>query len=177
MLTRQPIFRKKSSKKMKIELIRIYTCSTYTIGKIYINGVWQCDVVEDTDRGLDDSMSLAEIRKKKVYAQTAIPTGTYKVTMNVQSPKFSKYDFYKKLCNGYLPRILGTKGFDGCLFHCGSSAASSAGCLIVGLNKIKGKVVDSQATFTKLMKKFFLPAKMLGEDITLTITRKYKVAA
>lgn len=160
---------------MKIELVRIYNCPTYCIGKLYINGEWQCDVVEDTDRGLDDSMSETDIVKKKVYSKTAIPTGTYHVTMNVQSPKFSQYDFYKKLCKGYLPRILGTKGFDGCLIHCGSSAASTAGCLIVGLNTIKGKVTSSQATFKKLMKQFFMPAKVLGEEITLTITRKYTV--
>lgn len=160
---------------MKIELVRIFNCPTYCIGKLYINGAWVCDTVEDTDRGLDDSMTETEIRRRKVYAQTAIPIGTYKVSMSVQSPKFAKYDFYKKLCKGYLPRILGTKGFVGCLFHCGASAASSAGCVIVGLNTIKGKVTSSQATFTQLMKQHFLPAKVLGEDITLTITRKFKL--
>jgi len=160
---------------MKIELVRIYNCSTYCIGKLYVDGVWQCDTVEDTDRGLDDSMTETEIRKKKVYSKTAIPTGTYKVTMDVQSPKFSQYKFYYDLCKGYLPRLNGVPGFEGVLIHCGSSAASSAGCLIVGLNTIKGKVTSSQATYKKLMKQFFMPAKMLGEEITLTITRKYKV--
>jgi hypothetical protein len=140
-----------------------------------VNGEYVCDAIEDTDRGLDQSMSLAEIKKRKVYKLTAIPTGTYKMTMNIQSPKFSQYDYYRKYCNGYMPRVLDVPGYDGILFHRGSSAASSAGCLIVGLNKIKGKVVDSQKAWEKLMKKYFLPAKVLGEDITLTITRKYKV--
>lgn len=160
---------------MKIELVRIFTCPTYTIGQIYVNGEYCCDAIEDYDRGLDQSMPLAEIKKRKVYRITAIPTGTYEVTMNVQSPKFSKYKFYMDLCKGYLPRILNIKGFEGVLFHCGSSAASSAGCVICGYNKIKGRVVDSQKAFTKLMKKHFIPAKMLGEGITLTISRKYKV--
>lgn len=159
---------------MKIDLVRIYTCPTYTIGKVYINGTWVCDTVEDTDRGLDDSMPEAEIRKKKVKSLTAIPTGTYKVTMKVQSPKFSQYTFYKNLCKGYLPRLIDVKAFDGVLWHCGNSASASAGCIIVGLNKVKGKVLNSQTTFTKLMKQYFLPAKMLDEEITLTITRKYK---
>lgn len=160
---------------MKIDLVRIYNCPIYCIGKLYINGEWVCDTVEDTDRGLDDSMSEEQIRRLKVYSKTAIPTGTYKVTMNVQSPKFSQYAFYKSLCKGYLPRLLKTKGFEGVLIHCGSSANSSAGCLIVGLNTIKGRVTSSQATYKKLMKQYFLPAKVLGEDITITITRKYKV--
>ena len=160
---------------MKVELVRIFNCATYCISHIYVNGEYVCDAIEDTDRGLDQSMSLAEIKKRKVYSKTAIPTGTYKVTMDVQSPKFSQYEFYKKVCKGYLPRLIGVPGYEGVLMHCGSSAASSAGCLIVGLNKIKGKVVDSQATFKKLMKQHFMPAKVLGEEITLTITRKYKV--
>ena len=160
---------------MKRELVRIYNCPTYSIGKIYINGDYQCDCVEDTDRGLDQGMTVEKIRSIKVKSQTAIPTGTYKVTMNVQSPKFSQYEFYKNLCKGYLPRILNIKGFEGVLFHCGSSANSSAGCIIVGLNTIKGRVTSSQTTFKKLMKQYFMPAKVLGEEITLTITRKYKV--
>ena len=159
---------------MKIELVRIYTCPTYTIGKLYIDGVYQNDTLEDSDRGLDDSMSEEEIRRRKVYAQTAIPTGTYKITMNVRSPKFSQYPFYKKLCNGYLPRLIGTKGFEGVLLHCGSKASNSAGCILQGLNTIKGRLTDSQAVFTKLMKQHFIPAKMLGKEITITITTKYK---
>lgn len=103
---------------MKIELKRIYTCPTYTIGRIYVNGEYVCDTVEDTDRGLDQSMTIAQIRKIKVYRQTAIPTGTYKVTMNVQSPKFAQYEYYKKYCNGYLPRLLSVPGYDGILIHC-----------------------------------------------------------
>ena len=160
---------------MKVELVRIYNCPTYCIGKLYIDNVYQNDVLEDTDRGLDQSMSLAEIRKRKVYKQTAIPTGTYKITMDIQSPKFVQYAFYKKLCNGFLPRLLDVKGYDGILMHCGATAQNSAGCLLQGLNTIKGRLTDSQKVFTKLMKQHFIPAKMLDEEMLITITRKYKV--
>ena len=160
---------------MRVEIVRIYNCPTYCIGRLYVDGVYQNDVLEDTDRGLDQSMSLAEIRKRKVYKQTAIPTGAYKITMNVKSPKFSQYDFYKKLCDGYLPRLVDVKGFEGVLLHCGATAQNSAGCLLVGLNTIKGRLTDSQKTFAKLMKKHLIPAKMLDEEITITITRKYKI--
>ena len=160
---------------MKIELVRIANRPTYCIGKLYIDGVYQNDTLEDTDRGLDDSMTLAEIKRIKVYAQTAIPTGTYKVTMAIQSPKFSKYPFYKKLCDGYLPRLQKVKGYDGVLMHCGAKASNSAGCLLQGLNTIVGCLTNSQVVFTKLMKQHFLPAKMFGEDMEITITRKYKV--
>jgi hypothetical protein len=160
---------------MKVELVRIYNCPTYCISHIYVNGEYVCDAIEDTDRGLDQSMSLAEIKKRKVYKLTAIPTGTYKITMSVQSPKFSQYDYYRKYCKGYMPRVLDVPGYDGILFHRGSSAASSAGCIICGYNKVKGRVVDSQKAWEKLMKQHFMPAKVLGEDIELKVTRKYKV--
>lgn len=160
---------------MKVELIRIYTSPTYTIGKLYIDGVYQNDTLEDPDRGLDQSMSAAEIRKLKVYRRTAIPTGTYKITMSVQSPKFSKYPFYLALCKGYLPRLVGVKCYDGVLMHCGSTADNTDGCLLQGYNTIKGRLTNSQAAFTKLMKRHFLPAKMLDEDMEITISRKYKV--
>ena len=160
---------------MKIELVRIFTCPTYTIGKLYVDGEWVCDTLEDTDRGLDQSMTVEEIRKIKVYRQTAIPTGTYEITMDIPSPKFSQYPFYKKLCNGYLPRLKDVKCFTGVLLHCGAKADNSAGCLLQGLNTIKGRLTNSQAVFTKLMKRHFLPAKNTKEKMTITITRKYKV--
>lgn len=160
---------------MKLDLIRIYNCPTYSIGKLYVNGEWLCDVVEDTDRGLDQAMPLAEIKKRKVYRLTAIPTGSYRVTMNVQSPKMSKMKYYADFCKGYLPRILNVPGYEGILIHCGSSAASSAGCIIVGYNTIKGKVTDSRKAWEKLMTQHLLPAKKRGELITITITRKYQI--
>lgn len=160
---------------MKIEHVRIYNCTSYCISHIYVNGEYVCDAVEDYDRGLEQNMPLAEIKRRKVYRQTAIPVGTYKLTMNVQSPKFAKMPYYFKYCKGYLPRLLSVPGFDGILIHRGSSAASSAGCIIVGYNTIKGKVTSSQAAWEKLMKKYLLPAKVLGEEITYIITRKYKI--
>lgn len=57
----------------------------YCIGKLYVNGVYVCDTIEDYDRMLDDSMTLQEILKKKVKGQTAIPTGTYKLSLKYTS--------------------------------------------------------------------------------------------
>ena len=164
---------------MKLLLERIYTNSSYTIGHLYVlseNGEKQylMDTIEDTDRGLDDSMSLSTIKSKKVSCKTAIPTGTYQITMHVKSPSFSKKAYYKNYCDGYLPRLLNVKGFDGILIHRGSNEDSSCGCLIAGFNKIKGKVVDSQLAFEKLMEKYLLPCKKRNENITITIKRKYK---
>lgn len=78
-----------------------------------------------------------------MYAKTAIPTGTYKITLDVVSPKFSQKAYYKAFCGGKLPRLLNVKGFDGILIHKGSNADSSAGCIIVGMNTVVGGVTNS----------------------------------
>lgn len=161
---------------LNLVLKRSYKCDSYTIGHLYkvlSNGSLQyiCDTVEDKDRGLNSNMTVAQILNKKVKSETAIPTGTYTVTLNVKSPKFSNFTKYPwaKEFSGYLPRLINVKGYEGVLIHVGSSAASSAGCLIVGENKVKGKVINSVATFNKLMKNYLLPAKKKGETIKLTI--------
>lgn len=154
---------------MNITVKRIAKRASYTIGRMYINGVYFCDTCEDTDRGLTQYMSLAEIKRKKIYSRTAIPTGTYNVTMNVVSPRFSKRDFYKKNCDGgRVPRLLNVPGFDGVLIHVGNSAADSNGCLLVGKNSQVGKVLNSTNTFLALYKKL-KEASLKGEKITITI--------
>lgn len=155
---------------MKLELRRIFNCKQYSIGKLYADGKWVCDTIEDYDRGLSQEMSLADISRIKVYRQTAIPVGTYKVTMNVQSPKFAQKPYYKTFCDGYLPRILNVPGFDGILIHCGVSADSSAGCLIVGYNTIKGRVTNSRQAWEKLMGVL----RNAKGGITITISRSYQ---
>lgn len=147
---------------MKLELIRKYKKATYTIGKLYIDGKYFCDTLEDKDRGLDDSMSEGVIKSKKVYGQTAIPTGTYFIDMNTVSPKFKDRSWAKPY-NGKIPRLVGVKGFDGVLIHPLNEASESIGCVGVGQNKVKGKVVNSVATFNKLM------SITKGQNCTLTI--------
>lgn len=153
---------------MKLTLKRIAKRDTYTIGKLYVNGEWVADTVEDKDRGLTDKDSLSKIKATKVYAKTAIPLGTYKITMGVISPKFSKKAYYKSFCNGRMPRLLNVKGFDGILIHRGSNADSSAGCIIVGKNTVKGGVTNSQYYFEKLYK-LLDEAYKRGEQIEIEI--------
>ena len=87
-------------------------------------------------------MSLEEIKKIKVPNETAIPTGTYDITLNVISPRF-KDRAWAKPYNGKLPRILNVLGFDGVLIHPGNTQNDTSGCILVGKNKSVGKVLDS----------------------------------
>lgn len=143
---------------MKLILERCYNKEKYTIGKLYYIDEnsnakrYICDTLEDTDRRLTDSMDVEAIKQLKVYAETAIPTGCYQITLNVVSPKYVKRDYYKRLCGGRVPRLIGVKGFEGILIHIGNDAKDSAGCILVGYNKQVGKVIDSTKAFEKLYK-------------------------
>lgn len=150
-------------RQLNIRIDRIAKKSTYTIGKLYLNGVYFCDTLEDTDRGLTQGMPLQKIKDLKIKGATAIPKGKYKVTMNVVSPKFSKRATYQ-FCQGKLPRLLNVDGYEGVLIHIGNTAKDTEGCILVGQNKVIGQVINSTVTFKKLY------AEMLKyQTIILTI--------
>ena len=153
---------------LELLLDRKYRKETYTIGNLYVDGEWFCNTLEDKDRGLKSSMSLEEINKIKVYAETAIPAGRYVVTMDVVSPKYNRVKWYKDNFGGRMPRLENVKGFSGILIHPGTTAVDSAGCIIVGLNKIKGNVLESRSTFQKLWK-VLEQARKAGKTIYLTV--------
>ena len=138
---------------MQLVLERKWKKSNYTIGNLYINGKWIANTLEDVDRGLKDSMSVAEIKAIKKPKITAIPTGTYEVTLNVVSPKFSKYPFYNSINGGRVPRLLNVKGFEGILIHVmdgPKGAELSEGCIGVGRNPIKGGLLQGKEYYKKL---------------------------
>lgn len=141
---------------MNIQLKRIAKKETYTIGKLYIDGVYFCDTIEDKDRGLNQAMSINDIKKKKVYGETAIPTGTYKLVIDY-SNRFKKN----------MAHILNVPGYEGIRIHTGNSAKDSLGCIIVGKNKVVGKVVESRNTYNQL---FLILQKAFKEgEIKITI--------
>lgn len=135
---------------MDLILKRIFKGADYTIGNLYVNGDKFSDTLEDTDRGLNSTMNLDDIKKIKKAGITAIPTGRYKITLNVQSPKFKHYPQYS-FCDGYLPRLISVPGYEGVLIHIGNYASDTDGCILVGKNTVKGAVMDSTATFKKLL--------------------------
>lgn len=152
---------------MELSLHRKYKLATYTIGKLYINGEYFCDTIEDKDRNLHQGMELDWISNQKVYGETAIPYGRYRVTMKVQSPKFANKKQYEK-CKGYIPRLIDVPAYQGILIHIGNTAKDSYGCILVGENKVKGMVVNSTVWFWKLYD-ILKKADDDGEEIWITI--------
>lgn len=142
-------------RRMKLKLKRIAFKSTYTIGRLFVDGKYVCDTIEDRDRGLTDSMTLEEIMRLKKYGETAIPYGTYKVQIT-WSPKFKKM----------MPILIGVKGFEGVRIHSGNTSKDSLGCLLVGRNTKVGMVTESRKTYNML---YDLIKDQ--KDITIEITR------
>ena len=116
---------------------------TYTMGKLFVNSKYFCDVIEDTVRDLNMDGDLDDCGEGKVYGKTAIPYGRYEVKLTM-SNRFNKV----------LPILIGVKGFEGIRIHSGNTEQDSLGCLIVGENKEVGKVLNSRVTMDKLMKEF-----------------------
>ena len=145
---------------MRILLQRHALKAGYTIGRMEINGQYFCDTLEDTDRGLRESMTEDEIAALKVKGATAIPIGTYRIDMQTRSPRFGRV----------LPRLVSVKGYAGVLIHSGNTADDTEGCILVGENRERGKVLNSRATLERLLV-FLRAAQAEGEEIKLTITR------
>lgn len=114
---------------MKLEVKRHFKGPQYTIGRMYADGVYLCDTLEDTVR--QDG--------KKIAGQTAIPAGTYPVRITY-SPRFKKM----------LPMLDNVPNFTGVRIHTGNTAADTEGCILVGYNRVKGRVCDSRAAFRRL---------------------------
>lgn len=129
---------------MKLTLNRKFLADKYTVGDLFIDGKFFCNTIEDKVRELPVACPYTPKGqsckcKGKVYAETAIPAGTYNVTMEY-SPRFKRK----------LPLLHNVPHFIGILIHSGSDESNSAGCLIVGNNTIKGKVTESRVTSDKL---------------------------
>ncbi len=112
---------------MELKLHRIFHNDKYTIGKLFINGVFFCDTIEDVERDI------------KIMNETCIPKRRYQVIVNMSNR-------FKRL----LPLLIDVPEFEGIRIHNGKDQNSSSGCIIVGENKVKGRVINSTYYMNKL---------------------------
>lgn len=94
---------------MELKLLRT-EFTTYTKGMLYINDVFFCETLEDVNRDKNKN-GIFDLGEKKVYGETCIPYGTYKVIISY-SPKFKRE----------LPEILDVQHFTGVRMHRGNYA-------------------------------------------------------
>jgi hypothetical protein len=119
-------------KKLQLQLKRIALRDKYTIGKLYANGVYFCDTLEDKVIDVDKSGKF-DGKEVKVWGESAIPYGKYKVVITY-SPKFRRY----------LPILANVLHFVGIRIHAGNYPEDSHGCILVGENKKVGQVLNSR---------------------------------
>lgn len=134
---------------MRLKVERLWPKTTYTVGRLYVDGQFFCNTLEDTVRDLS--------REKKVPGKTAIPYGEYKVIFN-WSPKFGRN----------LPRLLNVPAFEGILIHPGNTADDSAGCILVGRNTAVGRLTESRYISDRL-NVLIEDAQRKGESTTIEI--------
>lgn len=146
---------------MEILVNRVARKDTYTIGKLFVNNIYECDTLEDKDRDANKN-GVFDNGETKVYSETAIPNGRYKIIL-AHSPKFSP-----KVNNRKMPLLENVPSFTGVLIHWGNTAADSAGCILVGVNNAIGRVNNSKETFLRLLDKIE-EADKRGESIWITI--------
>jgi hypothetical protein len=139
----------------ELTLKRVYLNEKYTIGKLYIDGVYFCDTLEDRvrDTNKDGMFDNGEI---KIHGDTAIPYGEYEVRVT-----------YSNHFQRNLPLLLNVPSFEGIRIHRGNTAADTEGCILLGENKIKGKVVNSTPYELELTKK--LTEAQKNNKITIKI--------
>ena len=118
--------------KLELTLYRVWCLDKYTIGKLYVNGKYLCDTLEDPVRDINQNGKF-DNGEIKIYGDTAIPFGKYDVELTM-SPKFKRL----------LPLLLNVNEFSGIRIHAGNSVKDTLGCILPGENKEKGKVLNSK---------------------------------
>lgn len=143
---------------MLVVVHRIWRKDGYTIGRVYIDGKFVCNSLEDQDRGLMQYMSVSEVLAAKIKGATAIPAGDYKV-MFTWSSRFKRP----------MPQIMNVKGFTGVRIHAGNTAADTEGCILLGDNTIKGQLTNSR----KRVREFETKLQVEGGTCDLHIVYDY----
>jgi hypothetical protein len=85
-----------------------------TLGMMFVDGDFLGYTCEDCDRHLESG-------GEKIFGQTAIPRGKYRVVMSMSS------HFHKEM-----PEVLGVPKFSGIRIHMGNTAADTEGCILLG---------------------------------------------
>lgn len=155
---------------MKIKVKRTARKSTYTVGKVTIDGKAFCDSLGDTDRGATQVMPFVSTGGNKGYwvkpdgthiekipGKTAIPTGTY-----------DAHSYYWEKYKCFVVMLLRVPGFTGILMHNGMTADNSEGCILLGKNNIVGRL-DGDRVYMDALAARVMACEKIGERVTVEI--------
>lgn len=132
---------------MKLIVERLQLDAECTIGRLLVNGAFNCWTLEDTVRATGE----------KVKGATAVPYGTYKVDITF-SNRFQQL----------MPILLDVPMFEGIRIHPGNSAVDTDGCILVGRTRFSKFLGESRLAYAPLLE-LLQAAKARKEIITLGI--------
>lgn len=135
---------------MKLQVERGQSGASSTIGKLYVDGVFCAYTLEDVDRHL-------ETGGIKIKGQTAIPRGTYKVTIDF-SNRFQKQ----------MMHVLDVPQFEGIRIHAGNTDKETEGCILLGKVRSDNAVFNSREAVAALFEKVRLTLDA-GQDVNLEV--------
>jgi hypothetical protein len=127
---------------MKLDLYRESSTPKSTPGRLHVEDVFECFTLEDP------------VRDHKVDRVTAIPAGTYDITIT-RSNRFSALASQKakKPIDVFLPLLNNVPGFDGVRIHTGNYATETEGCILVGASRNVDVIYESRKAFDRLFQK------------------------
>jgi len=123
---------------MLLEVRREPSAHGCTLGSLYVDGEFECFTLEDVIR----EVALQPVALWKIPGETAIPSGTYRVIVNM-SNRFQRL----------LPLLVDVPGFAGVRIHSGNCAADTEGCILVGRRRGVATILDSRLAFEALFAK------------------------
>lgn len=140
---------------MDIEVIRDLFNPKQTIGKLYIDGKFECYTLEDCVR--EPVGKMVPVAAWKIPHETAIPRGEYRLEIT-WSNRFVKM----------LPLLLGVPGFDGVRLHAGNTEADTEGCILLGDIRFATYIGASRIAVARVIGKI-QSAIDRKESITITV--------
>ena len=138
---------------MKLLLQREPKGKDWTFGKLFVNGVAECDTLEDRVR----DVAGRPVKEWKVPGRTAIPRGNYKLTLH-NSPRFKTV----------LPMLIDVEGYSYVLIHWGNFHEDTEGCILVGKGRTASAIINSKVEFARLFRKI-KQAMDAGEEVWLEV--------
>lgn len=143
---------------MELKIVRYIFNPDETIGRLFIDGVYFCDTLEPTERGLNSCLSVEQNRQLKIYGKTAVPVGEYALIMTY-SPRFKRI----------LPELLNVPSFEGVRIHSGNTKDDTQGCFLLGDYVGGGRLQKSRPRVDELCRKINLSI-LDDEGVRIKIT-------
>ncbi|EKT3964674.1 hypothetical protein AAIP55_002143 [Flavobacterium psychrophilum] len=144
---------------MESKIIRVAQGKESTLSQLYINGIFQCYLLED------------KIREVKIASETAIPKGVFSLKLNTYGAKNVQYKkALGKLHEGMI-EITGLPNFSFVYIHTGNTIKETAGCPLCGFGFVfidgDFEVSQSVAAYKMIYPKLVALAKEASNKISI----------